>query len=88
MPTPAVWVCTEVLGQSIKIEPISQNMVNKTYQVRGMHCTACATAIELDLEDAGIRASCSWAKQTLEVEDKTNKEEVQRVLKPLGYDLA
>lgn len=63
-------------------------MTKKIFKVVGMHCTACATAIELDLEDAGIKASCSWAKQTLEVDNKAGREEIQKVLKPLGYDLA
>lgn len=62
-------------------------MVKKTYLVRGMHCTACATSIELDLEDAGIKASCSWAKQTLEVDEKASKEDLRKVIQPLGYDL-
>ena len=62
-------------------------MNSKVYKVIGMHCPACATAIELDLEDVGVIASCSYAKQALEVDGNTDKEELKKVIKLLGYDL-
>ncbi len=40
----------------------------KTYQIAGMHCASCAMLIEGELEDRGITARCSFAKQTLEVD--------------------
>ena len=43
-------------------------MTKKTFKIGGMHCTSCALMIESDLEDAGVRAVCNYAKQTLEVE--------------------
>ena len=61
--------------------------MTRVYKIIGMHCPACATAIELDLEDAGIIASCSYPKQTLEIDEGVNKEELKKVIQPLGYDL-
>ena len=43
-------------------------MTKKTFKVDGMHCTSCALMIESDLEDIGVKSSCSYAKQTLSVE--------------------
>ena len=43
-------------------------MKKKTYTIEGMHCTSCAMVIESDLEDIGVKASCSYAKQSLAVE--------------------
>lgn len=61
--------------------------VTKIYKVVGMHCPACATSIELDLEDVGIQASCSYAKQTLEVKSEVEEIKLKEIVKPLGYDL-
>ncbi len=44
--------------------------------------------IESDLEDAGVKASCSYAKETLEVEyDERNltEEKINEVVKASGY---
>ena len=48
-------------------------MTKKTYNIKGMHCTSCALMIESDLEDAGVRARVSYAKQTLEVLEEVAK---------------
>ena len=42
--------------------------MKKTYKISGMHCSSCAMLIEGELEDAGMKATCSYTKQTLEVE--------------------
>ncbi len=47
--------------------------------------------IESELEDAGVRASCSYAKETLEVEfdeQKMSEEKLFAVVKSSGYDLS
>lgn len=64
-------------------------MIKKIYNVKGMHCTSCALAIEMDLEDMGVKASCNFAKQTLEVElDNGDKEEkIKSHLEKAGYSL-
>lgn len=47
-------------------------MVKKTYKINGMHCPSCAMLVEGELEDIGVKATCSYAKQVVAVDyDKT-----------------
>ncbi len=65
-------------------------MKKKTYKVSGMHCTSCAMVIESDLEDTGVKAVCSYAKQTLEVEfDDTRVGEhmIHNIVIKAGYTI-
>ena len=65
-------------------------MIKKFYKIVGMDCAACASLIELDLEDAGIKASCNYPKETLEVEfdeTKVPEEQIKNVVKSGGYEL-
>lgn len=65
-------------------------MMTKTFKVKGMHCTSCALLIESDLEDAGVRAVCNYAKQTLTVEFDENKiaeEKITDVVAKAGYQI-
>ena len=64
-------------------------MVNKVYKVEGMDCASCAQMIELDLEDAGIKAQCSFAKETLEVELSNPEKEkaVKEIIVAAGYKI-
>lgn len=62
-------------------------MIKKTYNIKGMDCTGCALVVESDLEDAGIRSSCSYAKQTLTVEfdeKKISEKKIKEVVKRAG----
>lgn len=55
-----------------------------------MDCTSCATMIELDLEDAGVKAKCSYPSESLEVEfdpTKTSENKIREILKSSGYSL-
>lgn len=61
--------------------------VKKIYKIEGMDCASCAKIIELDLEDAGINAKCSWSKQILEVADSENLDKIKSVVKNSGYKL-
>ncbi|MBI5621120.1 cation transporter [Candidatus Gottesmanbacteria bacterium] len=64
-------------------------MVKKSYKVLGMHCTSCPLLIESDLEDIGVKASCNYAKETLEVEydeKKISEETVRKTVQSSGYD--
>jgi copper chaperone CopZ len=66
-------------------------MTKKTYKVEGMHCTSCAMVIESDLEDAGVNARCSYAKQTLEAEFdemKVSEKNIADILKKAGYKIS
>lgn len=63
-------------------------MTKKTFTIDGMHCTSCALLIESDLEDAGVKASCSYAKQTLDVEfdeKKIAEKKITDVIAKAGY---
>lgn len=62
--------------------------MNKIYKVTGMHCASCATMLELDLEDAGIPAKCSYQKEELVVDDKHDKKKLIEIVKKGGYDIA
>lgn len=63
--------------------------MKKTYKIKGMDCTSCAMVIESDLEDHGIKAKCSYAKQTLEIDSDggVKEEEIKKIVKSSGYDL-
>lgn len=54
-----------------------------------MDCPSCAMLIESELEDAGINGRCSYAKQTLEVEngDKDISQLVLKTITSLGYTI-
>jgi len=65
-------------------------MTKKTFKIDGMHCTSCALLIESDLEDAGVKASCSYAKQTLMVEfdeKKIGEKKITDVVSKAGYQI-
>jgi len=59
--------------------------MKKMYKVEGMHCASCASMIELDLEDAGIKGSCSYANASLEIDGPHNREKVAGIVKKSGY---
>ena len=47
--------------------------------------------IESDLEDAGAKARCNYAKQTLEVEfdeKKINEKKINEIVKTTGYTIS
>ena len=63
-------------------------MKKKIYKISGMNCASCASMIELDLEDAGIKAKCSYPKSTLEVEGLHNPKKVIETVKKSGYSIS
>ena len=63
----------------------------KVYKIKGMHCVSCAMLIEGELEDAGIKGTCSFAKQTVEVTGEVEKnidEKVKKAVEGAGYSLS
>lgn len=65
-------------------------MIKKSFKVQGMHCTSCALMIESDLEDAGVKARCTYAKQTLEVEfdeKMISEKKIKEVVATSGYQI-
>jgi Cu+-exporting ATPase len=66
-------------------------MIKKKYKVHGMHCSSCPLVIEGDLEDLGVKASCNFAKETLEVEfdqGVINEKKIQDTVKTSGYTIS
>ena len=66
-------------------------MVKKIYKVNGMDCSACATALEVDLEDLGVVAKCSYATQKLEVEfdpEKTQESQIKEIVSESGFTIS
>lgn len=61
--------------------------MKKVYKIEGMHCASCASMIELDLEDEGIKASCSYAGCSLTVEGDHDSKKVLEMLKKSGYNI-
>ena len=59
----------------------------KIYKINGMHCASCATMLEMDLEDAGIPAKCSYADSTIEIEAKHDEKKVAAIVKKSGYSM-
>lgn len=63
----------------------------KKFQIGGMHCASCATLIESELEDAGFKARCSYAKQCVEIEiedtAKLNISKLKKIISKAGYEL-
>ncbi len=62
-------------------------MTKSIYKIHGMDCVSCASLIEMDLEDAGIKASCSYPKETLEVEGDHDEKKVIEIVKKSGYSV-
>ncbi len=66
-------------------------MTKKTYHIKGMHCTSCPLIIESDLEDAGVKASCSYARETLDVEydeSRVSDKKISDVVRASGYEVS
>lgn len=59
------------------------------YRISGMDCDSCAKMIELDLEDVGIKCSCSYAKKLLEVElsKEDDHKKVKEIVEKGGYKI-
>lgn len=54
-----------------------------------MNCASCATLIELEFEDIGIKAKCNYASKTLEIHnEEIDDKKVEEVVKKAGYELA
>lgn len=63
-------------------------MDKKVYKIKGMDCASCASLLEMDLEDAGIKAKCSYPKETLEVDSKADLKKVESIIKTSGFSLS
>lgn len=62
--------------------------MKKVYKIKGFDCASCASLLELDLEDVGIKASCSYPKETLEVEGSHDEKKVIEIVNKSGYSIS
>ena len=58
------------------------------YKIKGFDCASCASLLELDFEDAGIKAKCSYPKGTLEIEGPHDEKKVLEIVKKSGYSIS
>ena len=80
------------MSQQSSVHPHNKlrGFLKRCYKVKGMDCASCATLIEMDLEDVGIIASCSYSKQTLKVEfdpQKNNENKIKEIVESSGYSI-
>jgi len=61
--------------------------MKKIYKIKGMDCPSCAMLIESELEEAGIKCKCSYAKEELEIEGEIIFEKVVTLVTGLGYKI-
>ena len=59
--------------------------MKRTFKITGMDCPSCATLLECELEDAGIKAKVNFTKETLKVEDNQRIGEIRKIIEKLGY---
>ncbi len=59
----------------------------KIYKIEGMDCASCASLLEMDFEDAGFKAKCSYPKELLEVEAPHDTNKVIEIVKKAGYSI-
>ena len=62
--------------------------MKKIFKIKGFDCASCATLLEMDLEDAGVKAKCSYLKGTLEIEDEKDKDKVIEIVKKSDYSIS
>lgn len=61
--------------------------MNKIYKIKSFDCASCASLLEMDLEDAGIKAKCSYQKESLEVEGEHDPKKIVEIVKKSGYSI-
>ena len=59
----------------------------KVYKISGMDCASCASLLEMNLEDEGIPAKCSYAKEILEVDEKHDHKKIRAIVESSGYKI-
>ena len=62
-------------------------MTKKIYNIKGLECPSCASLIEMDLESAGLKCNCSYAKETLEVDGEHDLKMLKEIVKKSGYNI-
>lgn len=62
--------------------------MKKTYKIKGFDCASCAALLEMDLEDAGIKAKCSYPKESVEVEGVHDAKKLIEIVSKSGYSIS
>ena len=57
------------------------------YKIKGLECASCASLIEMDLEEKGIKCKCSYAKETLEIEEEYDLKLLKEIVNKSGYNI-
>ena len=61
--------------------------MTKIYKIKGLDCPSCATLLEMDLEDAGIKGKCSYIKEIVEIENESDKNKLIEIVSKSGYSI-
>ncbi len=62
--------------------------MTKVYKIKGFDCASCAALLEMDLEDSGIKAKCSYPKESVEVEGTHDERKLIEIVKKSGYKIS
>ncbi|MEO5635022.1 MAG: heavy metal translocating P-type ATPase [Candidatus Paceibacterota bacterium] len=71
---------------------MTNKIINKTYKIKGMHCASCASIIEKTVKkidgvgEISVNSGTENAKISFD-ESKTNTDQFNKKLEPLGYSL-
>ncbi len=79
------------MSLNAKLQMLNTKLENtkKIYKIEGMDCDSCATLLELDLEDAGIKnCRCSYPKKTLEIYEDHDEIKVVEIISKSGYSIS
>lgn len=61
--------------------------MGKTYKIKGLDCASCASLVEMDLEEKGIKCKCSYAKEGLEVDGEHDFKMLKETIEKSGYEI-
>ena len=62
--------------------------MKKTLKIEGMHCSGCATGLEMALNVKGAKAKVDFNSKKAEIEfnpKKTSLKEIKEEIKKIGY---
>jgi hypothetical protein len=62
--------------------------MTKKYKITGMDCPSCASMLECDLEDAGIKCKCSYFDNSLAIEGKHDFDKLVKIVGKMGCSVS
>lgn len=78
------------LLRASKIQMARLKTKKRLYKIEGMDCASCASLLELELEEVGIKSSCSYPTETLTIEQSSleiDEKKIEEVVEKMGYKL-